>query len=102
MPSTEFSASLLTTSADGRLARVTDTTSSSRRGGATFVCRRLESRSMTRVSATTEQKIKGQIGHPAACMIENTSVLSALWRGKTGLASGAIMACSGGSHGAVR
>jgi len=26
---------------------------------------------MTSASATTEQKINGQIGHPAACMIES-------------------------------
>ena len=26
---------------------------------------------MTNASATTEQKINGQIGHPAACMIES-------------------------------
>ena len=26
---------------------------------------------MTNASATTEQRINGQIGHPAACMIES-------------------------------
>jgi hypothetical protein len=62
----------LTTSADGSRARVTDTTSSSNCGGATFDVRRLDKRSMISVSAATEQKIKGQIGQPAACMIENT------------------------------
>ena len=40
--------------------------------------RRLTSRSMTRARATTEQRISGQIGQPAACMIENKRVLS--WR----------------------
>ncbi|MFM9916227.1 MAG: hypothetical protein ACKVOX_10505 [Rhizobacter sp.] len=51
---------------------------------------------MIKAMAATEQKISGQIGHPAACMIENTSVLSALWREKTGLARWAIMACTAG------
>jgi hypothetical protein len=83
VPSTELSASLLTTSAEGRLARVTETTSSSRRGGVTFDDRRLTSLSKIKASAATEHKINGQIGHPAACMIEITSVLSALWRETT-------------------
>ncbi|MEI7464832.1 MAG: hypothetical protein WCJ87_05765 [Burkholderiales bacterium] len=42
---------------------------------------------MIKASASTEQRIKGQIGHPAACMIEITSVLSALWRMKRGSAA---------------
>jgi hypothetical protein len=45
---------------------------------------------MIKASAATEHKIKGQIGHPAACMIEITSVLSALWREKTGLRRGGL------------
>jgi hypothetical protein len=74
-PSIELAASLFTTSGPGRLARVMDNTSSSRRGGATRTTRRLESRSMIRASATMEQAISGQIGQPAACMIESNVFL---------------------------
>jgi len=75
VPSTELSASLLTTSAAGRWARVTEITSSSSLAGATRCVRRLDSRSITRVSAMTEHRSKGQIGQPAACMIESKRVL---------------------------
>jgi hypothetical protein len=44
----------------------------------------LISLSKIKANASTEHRIKGQIGHPAACMIEITSVLSALWRQKQG------------------
>jgi hypothetical protein len=36
-----------------------------------MLVRRWYARSMTSARATTEQKIKGQIGQPAACMIES-------------------------------
>jgi hypothetical protein len=36
---------------------------------------------MIRVKTATEQKISGQIGQPAACMIENKAYLSATMRG---------------------
>jgi hypothetical protein len=32
---------------------------------------------MTKAMAAIEQRSSGQIGHPAACMIENNAVLSA-------------------------
>jgi hypothetical protein len=35
---------------------------------------------MTSASATTEQAISGQIGQPAACMMENTGGFVAPWR----------------------
>src|SRR5688572_24635994 len=76
-PSTEFCSSLLTTSAPGRLARVTEMTSSTSVGGATFGPRRLENRSMISAIAAMEQRSSGQIGQPAACMIENNPDLSA-------------------------
>jgi hypothetical protein len=40
-------------------------------GGATRGIRKLTNRSITSASATTEQMSSGQIGQPAACMIEN-------------------------------
>src|ERR1043165_8765262 len=76
VPSTEFCSSLLTTSALGKLARVTEITSSTNVGGATFGVRRLLRRSMTSAIAAMEHRSKGQIGQPAACMIENNPVLS--------------------------
>ena len=75
-PRTELAASLFTTSAAGMCARVTEITSSSRRGGTTRFSRRLESRSITSANAAMEHKSKGQMGHPAACMIENNQGLS--------------------------
>jgi hypothetical protein len=86
LPSTELAASLLTTSAVGMWARVTEITSSSSRGGTTRFSRRLDSRSMTSASAAMEHKSKGQIGHPAACMIENNPGLSASLAGFSGRA----------------
>ena len=80
-PSTELSASLLTTSAAGRWARVTEITSSSNRGGATRCVRRLDIRSITSVSATTEHRSSGQMGQPAACMIDSKEVLQRWRRG---------------------
>ena len=49
-----------------------------------MICR-LEKRSMTSASATIEQASKGQMGQPAACMIENnahlqTDIGAELWR----------------------
>jgi hypothetical protein len=46
-------------------------TSSSNFGGAFLAVWRLMKRSMTRANARMEQAISGQIGQPAACMIEN-------------------------------
>ena len=76
VPSTELSASLLTTSDAGRWARVTEITSSSSRAGATRKRRRLVKRSMTSARAATEQISSGKIGQPAACSIENNMALS--------------------------
>ncbi len=70
-PSSELAASLVTTSGPGKLCRVTDNTSSSSLGGAMRGTRKLMKRSITSASATTEQMSNGQIGQPAACMIEN-------------------------------
>ena len=80
---------MLITSAAGKLARVTEITSSSRRGGATRAARRLDKRSSTSASAAIEHRSSGQIGHPAACMIENNRGLSIVTQGFSG---GAIMA----------
>ncbi|WP_426146293.1 hypothetical protein [Polaromonas sp. DSR2-3-2] len=46
---------------------------------------KLENRSMTSASATMEHASKGQMGQPAACMIENnahlqTDIGAGLWR----------------------
>ena len=49
----------------------------SNNGGATLAVCRLIKRSMTKVSANTEQAISAQIGQPAACMIENKDSLHA-------------------------
>ena len=70
-PSSELAASLLTTSLPGRLLRVTPSTSSSRLAGAIWLERRLTSLSMMIVSAAMEHRISGQMGQPAACMIES-------------------------------
>ena len=43
--------------------------------GAMRCSRKLRNRSMTKASATMEQINKGQIGQPAACMIENNAIL---------------------------
>jgi hypothetical protein len=55
----------------------------------TRVVRKLDKRSMTSASAAMEQTRSGQIGQPAACMIENNPVLSTSLSGFSG---GAIMA----------
>ena len=62
-------------------------TSSSSLGGATLTARKLVTRSMTKASATMEHKMSGQIGQPAACMIENKGFLPGVRRER-----GAIMA----------
>jgi hypothetical protein len=46
--------------------------------------RRLISLSITNATATIEQRIKGQIGQPAACMIENKGVPGVCWGGQRG------------------
>ncbi len=74
LPSTEFADSLLTTSAVGRLVRVSATTSSTSLGGATRCTLRLRKRSMMSARPTTEHNNNGQIGQPAAWMIESKFV----------------------------
>ena len=44
-------------------------------GGATFGIFRLEKRSMISATAMMEQASSGQIGQPAACMIESNACL---------------------------
>ena len=61
----------MTTAAAGRGVRVTLSTSSSSVGGATSASRRWYRRSIASAKATTEHRIKGQIGQPAACMIDS-------------------------------
>ena len=73
-------------SAAGKLARVTEITSSSRRGGATRAMRRLDKRSNTSASAAIEHRSRGQMGQPAACMIENNRGLSSDMQGFSGRA----------------
>ena len=59
------------TVAGGTAVSETVMASSSSLGGTTFAAFRLMNRSMTSASASMEQIIKGQIGQPAACMIES-------------------------------
>ena len=59
LPRVELAASLFSTSADGRLVRVIEITSSSSFSGATRALRKLSRRSITRASATIEQTISG-------------------------------------------
>ena len=47
---------------------------------------------MTRASATTEHRIRGQIGQPAACMIESKGFSCGGLAGRWGARCGAIMA----------
>src|SRR5512140_2867001 len=77
-PSAEFSSSWRTTSGVGTDVRDTARASSRSLGGATLVAVRLMKRSITRASARMEQTTKGQIGQPAACMIESKGAISAL------------------------
>jgi hypothetical protein len=51
--------------------------SSSSLGGTILADLRLMKRSITRARPTTEHAIRGQIGQPAACMMENKSELQA-------------------------
>ena len=74
-PNAEFFSRIDTTSGPGTPLRVTVITSSSSLGGATFWVLRLIKRSITRASANIEQAIRGQIGQPAACMMENNVML---------------------------
>jgi len=46
-------------------------------GGAILLSRKLTKRSITKATAKTEQAINGQIGQPAACMIENKAITPA-------------------------
>src|SRR3569832_777022 len=70
-PSAEFCSSCFTTSGTGTELRDTARASSSSRGGAILLVLRLMKRSMTSASARMEQATRGQIGQPAACMIES-------------------------------
>ena len=70
-PRAEFCSSWLTTSGPGMVMRHTPSTSSSNLGGATRDVLRLIKRSMTSANARMEQATRGQMGQPAACMIEN-------------------------------
>src|SRR6476620_10431214 len=70
-PSAEFCSSCETTSGPGTPDLDTASASSSSFGGATREFLRLRKRSMTRAKARMEQATSGQIGQPAACMIEN-------------------------------
>jgi hypothetical protein len=49
--------------------------SSSNFGGIILAVLRVKNRSMINAIPSTEQMIRGQIGQPAACMIENTGTL---------------------------
>src|SRR4051812_5094866 len=70
-PRAECCDSCATTSGAGTEVRETDSASSSNFGGATLAVLRLMKRSTMSANATMEQATKGQIGQPAACMIEN-------------------------------
>ena len=64
-------------------------------GGAIFMVLRLENRSMTSASAMMEHASSGQMGQPAACMIENNARLqtgsgAGLWRTSAGKKAAAI------------
>ena len=76
-PNAELRSSCATMSVEGMPLRETVITSSSRRAGATLLLFRLRNRSITRASASTEQATSGQIGQPAACMIESKEDLRA-------------------------
>jgi len=73
-PRAEFCSSWLTTSAGGTLVRETASASSSSLGGAMRAVFRLTKRSMMSASARMEQATRGQMGQPAACMIESKSL----------------------------
>src|SRR5688572_2620853 len=74
-PSEELRSSLDTTSGAGTALRDTLMASSSSLGGITRAVLREVKRSMTSASASTEHKSRGQIGQPAATMIENKEAL---------------------------
>ena len=79
-PSAELLLSWVTTSGAGTDDRETASASSSSFGGATLAVLRLMKRSITRASARMEQATNGQIGQPAACMIESKGRFSARMR----------------------
>jgi flagellar hook-basal body complex protein FliE len=58
----------------GAEVRDTSKTSSNNFGGAISATLRLMKRSMTKAKAKMEQAIRGQIGHPAACMMDNKRI----------------------------
>ncbi|WP_300661856.1 hypothetical protein [Hydrogenophaga sp.] len=58
--------------------------SSSSFGGMIFAVLRLTNRSMTSANPMTEQRINGQMGHPAACMMESKSGLQSGAAGSRG------------------
>src|SRR4051812_24850985 len=70
-PRAEFCSSWVTTSGVGTDTRDTASASSSSRGGAILAFLRLRKRSKMSARARMEQATRGQIGQPAACMIEN-------------------------------
>lgn len=51
--------------------------SSTKSAGATLLTLKLMNRSITSASPMTEQAINGQMGQPAACMMENNAELLA-------------------------
>ena len=71
---------IITTSGGGSAWRDTASASSSNCGGTTRRVRRLRKRSMISARAAMEQAIRGQMGHPAACMIENKVTSPAQFR----------------------
>jgi hypothetical protein len=70
-PNTEWSCNCCMASSEGKLSREALIACSSKPSGATKWLRKLIMRSMTKAKATTEQIKRGQIGHPAACMMVN-------------------------------
>ena len=56
---------------EGTARRETNMASPTSLGGATCSMRRLKNRSITTAKANTEHASSGQMGQPAACMIEN-------------------------------
>ena len=72
-PRAEFCASWFTTSGEGMDLEETEMASSSSFGGATRAVFSATKRSKTSASARMEQAIRGQIGQPAACMIDSNS-----------------------------
>ena len=72
-PRAEFCASWVTTSGAGTDLDETEIASSSSFGGTTRAVFSATKRSKTSASAKMEQAIRGQMGQPAACMIDSNS-----------------------------